>query len=230
MATNDISIVQVVGSGLSVSGALIPGLAYPIIKAPTFQTRIQRAVSGRELRALDYPAPLWQFQLGFNLLRDRWDSRAGNGVGAGYDEARALYALYSACYGAFGTFLFADPTDNQRLGQFIGVGNSSMNAFQLQATYGSGGAPSFTAPVTAVGSITVYFNGITQNPSSYSCRLGLNSSGIVTFNIPPPTGAVITADFNYYFRCRFVDDSLNFENFMYQLFSLKALKFISVFS
>jgi hypothetical protein len=36
----------------------LPGLAWGVTKAPTFQTRIQRAVSGRELRALDYPYPL----------------------------------------------------------------------------------------------------------------------------------------------------------------------------
>ena len=39
----------------------LPGLAWSVTKTPTFQTRIQRAVSGRELRALDYPYPLWQF-------------------------------------------------------------------------------------------------------------------------------------------------------------------------
>jgi len=41
----------------------LPGLSWGVTKTPTFQTRIQRAVSGRELRALDYPYPLWQFAL-----------------------------------------------------------------------------------------------------------------------------------------------------------------------
>ena len=48
----------------------LPGLAWSVTKSPTFQTRIQRAASGRELRALDYPYPLWQFTLVFDLLRD----------------------------------------------------------------------------------------------------------------------------------------------------------------
>ena len=48
----------------------LPGLAWSVTKTPTFQTRIQRAVSGRELRALDYPFPLWQFTLVFAFLRD----------------------------------------------------------------------------------------------------------------------------------------------------------------
>jgi hypothetical protein len=39
---------------------------------------------------------------------------------------------------------------------------------------------------------------------------------------------VITADFSYWFRCHFVDDSYDFENFMYRLWQLKKLTFISV--
>ena len=46
----------------------LPGLAWSVTKSPTFQTRIQRAASGRELRALDYPYPLWQFTLVFDLF------------------------------------------------------------------------------------------------------------------------------------------------------------------
>ena len=48
----------------------LSGLAWSVTKTPTFQTRIQRAVSGRELRALDYPYPLWQFALVYDFLRD----------------------------------------------------------------------------------------------------------------------------------------------------------------
>ena len=43
---------------------VLPGLAW---SEPTFQTPIQRAVSGRELRALDYPYPLWQFALVYDF-------------------------------------------------------------------------------------------------------------------------------------------------------------------
>ena len=76
----------------------LPGLAWGVTKTPTFQTRIQRAVSGRELRALDYPYPLWQFTLVFDFLRDN--------PTAGYDELRTLMGFFLLCRGAFGTFLF----------------------------------------------------------------------------------------------------------------------------
>ena len=46
------------------------GQGWSVKKTPTWQTRIQRAVSGRELRVLDYPYPLWQFELTFEALGD----------------------------------------------------------------------------------------------------------------------------------------------------------------
>ena len=197
----------------------LPGLAWSVTKSPTFQTRIQRAVSGRELRALDYPYPLWQFTLVFDLLRDN--------PSAGYDELRTLMGFFMLCRGAFGTFLFRDPSDDRVVGQQIGVGDASTAVFQLQRTMGTmlpGGG--FQEPIVAPDAVSaVYFNGITQSPSSYSVDA---STGLVTFNTAPGGGLIITADYSYYFRCRFIDDSYAFENFMYQLWQLKKLTFISV--
>jgi uncharacterized protein (TIGR02217 family) len=197
----------------------LPGLAWSVTKAPTFQTRIQRAVSGRELRALDYPYPLWQFTLVFAFLRDN--------PTAGYDELRTLMGFFMSCQGAYGTFLFQDPSDHQVFGQYLGTGDSTTLVFQLQRTMGTalpGGG--FVEPILAPNIVSaVYFDGITQSPSSYSVD---PDTGLLTFAAPPPTGLVITADFSYWFRCRFVDDSYNFENFMYRLWQLKKLTFISV--
>ena len=197
----------------------LPGLAWSVTKTPTFQTRIQRAVSGRELRALDYPYPLWQFTLVFAFLRDN--------PGAGLDELRTLLGFYLACQGAYGTFLFQDPSDHQVTGQYLGTGDSSTSVFQLTRTLGTalpnGG---FIEPIVAPNIIaTVYFDGITQSPSGYSVD---PDTGLLTFAEPPSTGLLITVDFSYWFRCRFIDDSYDFENFMYRLWQLNKLTFISV--
>ena len=197
----------------------LPGLGWSVTKAPTFQTRIQRAVSGRESRALDYPYPLWQFTLVFAFLRDD--------PAAGFDELRTLLGFYLSCQGAYGTFLFQDPSDYQVAGQYLGIGDSSLTAFQLQRTMGTGLADGgFGEPIEAPNQVrAVYFNGITQSPSSYSVD---PDTGLLTFATPPPNGLVVTADFSYWFRCRFIDDSYDFENFMYRLWQLKKLTFISV--
>jgi uncharacterized protein (TIGR02217 family) len=197
----------------------LPGLAWSVTKTPTFQTRIQRAASGRELRALDYPYPLWQFALVYDFLRDN--------PAAGYDELRTLVGFFMLCQGAFGTFLFQDPSDHQVTGQQIGIGDASKTAFQLQRAMGSslpGGG--FFEPIGAPNVVSaIYLNGITQDPRTYGVD---SSSGLVTFNTAPGGGQLIAADFSYYFRCRFVDDKYDFENFMYRLWQIKKLTFISV--
>jgi len=197
----------------------LPGLAWSVTKSPTFQTRIQRAVSGRELRALDYPYPLWQFTLVFDFLRDN--------PAAGHDELRTLMGFFMLCQGAFGTFLFQDPSDDQVTGQQIGTGDTLRTVFQLQRTMGKtlpGGG--FVEPMVAPNVVNaVYLNGIVQDPTGYSVDA---MTGLVTFNIAPASGLIITADYSYYFRCRFIDDSYAFENFMFQLWQLKKLTFISV--
>jgi uncharacterized protein (TIGR02217 family) len=197
----------------------LAGLAWGVTKTPTFQTRIQRAVSGRELRALDYPYPLWQFTLVFEFLRDN--------PTAGYDELRTLMGFFMLCQGAFGTFLFRDPSDDRATGQQIGIGNASTTVFQLQRAMGMtlpGGG--FREPIVAPDIVSaIYLDGITQSPASYSVD---PNTGLVTFSTAPGGGLIISADYSYYFRCRFIDDSYPFENFMYQLWQLKKLAFISV--
>lgn len=197
----------------------LPGLAWSVTKTPTFQTRIQRAASGRELRALDYPYPLWQFALVYDFLRDD--------PAAGYDELRTLMGFFLLCQGAFGTFLFRDPSDCKVTGQQIGIGDSSGNVFQLQRAIGAalpGGG--FCEPIGAPSVVSaIYFDGVTQDAASYSVD---PDTGLMTFNTAPGNGLIIAADFTYYFRCRFIDDKYDFENFMYQLWQLKKLTFISV--
>jgi len=191
----------------------LPGLTWSVTKTPTFQTRIQRAVSGRELRALDYPYPLWQFALVYDFLRDNPQ--------AGYDELRTLLGFFMLCQGAYGTFLFQDPSDFQVAGQQIGAGDASRTVFQLQRAMGAmlpGGG--FLEPITAPNVVsTIYLNGITQAPATYSVD---PATGLVTFDTAPGSGLIITADFTYYFRCRFIDDKYDFENFMRHLWQLKS--------
>ena len=60
----------------------LPGLGWSVSKAPRFATRIQRAVSGRELRVLDQPNPIWSWTLTYSMLRDAHDTRAPSGPGS----------------------------------------------------------------------------------------------------------------------------------------------------
>ena len=205
---------------------VLPGLGWSVSKSPRFATRIQKAVSGRELRVLDQPNPIWLWTLTYDMLRDRHDSRGPNGVGglgAGFDELRSLMGFFLQQQGAFQPFLFDDPTDDSVTGQPIGTGDASTVQFQLVRTM-NGFAEQVTAP-NVVGAI--YFNGVRQSAATYSTD---PNTGLVTFTTPPPSGEAITADFTYYFRVRFADDTAEFENFMLQLWRLKQIKLQSAFA
>ncbi|HVC50977.1 MAG TPA: DUF2460 domain-containing protein [Stellaceae bacterium] len=199
----------------------LPGLGWSVTKAPRFATRIQRAISGRELRVLDQPYPIWTWTLTYRLLRDKWDTRGAGGPGAGYDELRTIAGFFLQQQGAFEAFLFDDPSDDAVTGQIIGTGDASTSVFQLVRSMSG-----FSEPITAPNALTgIYFNGVQQSPAGYAVDA---LTGLVTFTTPPPAAAIITADFTYWFRVRFADDTAEFENFMYQLWQLKQVKLQSV--
>jgi uncharacterized protein (TIGR02217 family) len=200
---------------------VLPGLGWSVTKAPRFAGRIQHAVSGREVRVLDQPYPIWTWTLTYALLRDKWDTRGIGGLGAGYDELRTIAGFFLAQQGTFQPFLFDDPTDNTVAAQLIGTGDSTTESFQLVRNM-AGFAEPMTAP-NAVGAI--YFNGVRQDPAGYTVN---GETGQVAFTAPPPAGQIVTADFTYRFRVRFADDTAEFENFMYQLWQLKQIKLQSV--
>ena len=200
----------------------LPGLGWSVVKSPRFATRIQRAVNGRELRALDQPYPLWSWTLTYPLLRDRSDARAPSGAGIGYDELRTLAGFFLQQQGALQPFLFDDPTDNAVIAQPLGAGDSSRTVFQLLRSMGG-----FAEPVTAPNAVSaIYFDGILQPAADYTVDA---ATGLVTFAAPPPAGQIVTADFTYYFRVRFSDDTAEFENFMIQLWQTRQIKLQSVF-
>jgi len=199
----------------------LPGLGWSVTKSARFATRIQRAVNGRELRALDQPNPIWSWTLTYPLLRDRWDTR-GPGLGTPYDELRTLAGFFLQQQGAFQPFLFDDPSDHAATAQFLGTGDSSATAYQLVRTMGG-----FAEPITAPNTVSaIYFDGLLQSPAGYSLDA---ATGLVTFTTSPPAGEAVTADFTYWFRVRFSDDTAEFENFMLQLWQARQIKLQSAF-
>jgi uncharacterized protein (TIGR02217 family) len=200
---------------------VLPGLGWSVTKMPRFAGRVQNALSGRELRVLDQINPIWTWTLTYSLLRDKWDVRAPVGPGSGYDELRTLIGFFLQQQGTFRPFLFDDPTDNTVTDQIMGIGDGSTRIFQLVRRMGG-----FDEPITAPNTLNaIRCNGVRQDPAAYTVD---NETGLVTFATPPPAGQVVAVDFTYRFRVRFAEDSVEFENFMYQLWQLKQVKLQSV--
>lgn len=193
------------------SNAIFPvlaGLDWNVLKTPVWKTRIQEAVSGKELRAAFMSYPLWKFSLSYTVLR----ANAANA------ELQSLMGFFNARQGMFDSFLYSDPTDNSVTGQSFGTGDGSTTAFQLVRSLGG-----FSEPIQNVnGTPTIYVNG------TATAAFTLGSTGVVTFTTAPAAAAVLTWTGNFYFRCRFLQDSSDFDNFMKDLWTLKKLAFQSV--
>ena len=190
------------------------GLSWDQVTSPSFNTMVKRAVSGNEYRSRGAQYPLWTFTVAYDLLRDSNWSPTNT-------ELQQLMGFYLARNGAFDSFLFSNSNDNTATAVSIGTGNASNTLFQLCRTYGAGGF-TFNEPVENVLALTsITFNGVTQNSANYTTV----STGLITFNSAPGANVAVAWNGTYYYRCRFTDDSLDFNNAMRGLWDLQKLGF-----
>ena len=76
---------------------------------------------------------------------------------------------------------------------------------------------------TLIKGYAIYDNGVIANPGSVTLTL----PNQMVFGSAPLAGHAITADFDYYFVCRFDDDKLPLNEFSKQLYELQKLSFSS---
>ena len=199
------------------------GLSWDYALTPTFSTGVQQATSGREVRAAFWSAPLWKISLTYEFLHDdpRHVDQNGN------SELQQLVGFFLARQGAFDSFLIdlaqltRKPLDSTISGLPICTGDSSTTDFQLVRNIG-GYLEQVQNP--AGQSATVYVAGARKTQGvDYTI-----TNGIVSFSSPPASGAAITADFQWLWRVRFTQDSVEFDNFMYLLWECKKVELVSV--
>lgn len=192
----------------------LPGLAWDIAKRPTFSTSIAPHASGREVRASNYAYPLWIWEMSYEFLR----------AGA-EEELQELMGFFLQRQGAYDTFLFKDPDENNELtGIVVGVGDDQQTKWTLLKAYGG-----FAEPCGYIDtdSVQVYFDDgetVTEQTSGWE----IISPNQLSFTAAPAAGIDIIADYTWYYRVRFGDDSLDYRNFMYNVWELQSLTLQSV--
>ena len=185
----------------------LPGLDFSnIARIPSWKTKVQQSVSGREVRGAFMSSPLYKFTLSFEFLRSN-----------GYAEFQTLVGFFNGRQGSFDSFLYFDPVDNSVTAQSFGIGNGTQTAYQLLRSFGGN-----QEVVCNVNAITgVYLNGVLTTAYSVS------STGLVTFAAAPVAGVAITWTGSYYYRCRFLQDEAEFANFMKYFWDLKKIEFLA---
>lgn len=192
----------------------LKGLGFDFKRSPLWSTTRMASASGKETTIGYWSSPRWQYELVFNFLRDNPTD----------GELAALRGFFNARQGQFDTWLYLDPDDNSVTGQQIGVANGTTVDFKLVRAMDG-----FIEPMLAPNVVTaVYVGGVLQDPADYTVNLwGSSKPGVVTFDAAPASGAV-TADFSYYFPCRFDDDTMGLSKFLSKIWKAESVKFTTV--
>ena len=223
---------------------VLPPLAWSVHKKPIMASRAITATTGRETQLACCVYPRWHFTLtygGESWLRDQTQNSVPDPALPGLTELEQLSGLFLQCRGSYGEFYYSDPDDYSRSAQAVGIGDGTTTTFPLTYSWGTGPfSPAMTVPVGGIERITaVYFNGSapgavssppapTPPPTTYySWSMDATNTQLV-FNYPPPAGAVITADFTFYFRCRFMDDTQEYSQWAQNLWEVQQVQFESV--
>ena len=191
----------------------VPGLGWSVHRRPTFDTIVVPHPSGADVRSALWANPLWEFELTFDGLAGDVSSYPGLGA----NSFQNLLGFYLTLGGGRDRFLYVDPDFFSVTAQLLGTGDGATTVFPLVRAFG--GFVEQISWATGVSAVTV-----AGAPAAFS----MPSPASIQLAIPPAAGALVAATFTYGFICRFLDDTLDFEEFMQNLWQLKSFKFRQV--
>jgi uncharacterized protein (TIGR02217 family) len=197
---------------------VLPGLTFDSVRAPKFNTGAQAALSTKESRIAYQQYPQMTWTLIYELLRDN----------ISISELKALFGLYMAVQGKFDTFLYTDPAFNTVANMQFAVGDGTTPNFQITATYQNVGGPGTPELIQNFnGTPAVSVNGALQ---TLGTAYTLSGTGVVTFlsGHIPAAASLITWSGSFFYRVRFDDDTLDFNQFMNNLWEIKKVSLIQI--
>ncbi|HFX6145088.1 TPA: DUF2460 domain-containing protein [Acinetobacter baumannii] len=195
----------------------LPGLEWDTSITPMFNTKIMTSINGRELRASFQAAPKYEISLSYAFLRENKERK----------ELQQLQGFYLDRRGAFDSFLFKMPEDNEFNCTFISDGTTT--TFQLYKEMYRDKMPLVNTQGKIFGSGEVDPNMWNQAPSKTmwnpnqeklmwnTLTAQITSDGKYIISQPFEEGLEITITGTYYYRCRFKDDTQEYVNFMHRL-------------
>jgi uncharacterized protein (TIGR02217 family) len=181
---------------------VLRSLQFPVTRSPYFQTNIQKAKSGREVRISEQAIPLRKWSMSFSALRQNKIQ-----VGQTYNDFARLEGFFLQLGGAFDSFLFQAPEDFQLTDEDIGTGNGIALTYQITRNLGGYKESIYEIATSPVPVVKV--NGVTKTVvTDYTIN---SSTGVITFVVAPPNTQHVTVTLQYYFRCRFTNDNIDLD-------------------
>jgi hypothetical protein len=210
----------------------VRSVGWNVHQVMNWSNMVHRSANGGRLAVPLYPNnPLWSWEFTYGYIKD--DPNDVLAANVPYTDLQILKAFYFMQKGAGFEFLYK-PWDAVVVGQPLAAVDANNNT-ELVHTIGAVPNPGGGFYATQNESVQE-LNGLTPTvkvggtPTSIS----LLSPGstppyegyVVHFSSAP--GAAITADFTYYYRVAFTDDTQDYEYYMYTLAQLSSLKFEQV--
>lgn len=163
----------------------------------SWSTTVQTAGSGMSRSLTNQVYPKWTITESVGLMDD--------------ETAEKLLGFVALVKGAYEPFLWYDHSKNHE----TGVQLPMTIAGTYQAVIKTG---SYTEPADYIEDVTVYKNG-TKLTKGYSV-----SNGLIIFSTAPASTDVITADYAYWWKVRFVDDGMGINRIFENLNSSDSFK------
>lgn len=200
----------------------LPGLEWELTKTPIFNTKIMTSINGRELRASYQAVPKYEITMSFGFLRES----------KGRNELQKLQNFFEERRGAFDSFLYKAPEDNEFNCSFIGDGATT--TYQLYKTQGSTQVAVGNTLQDAQPSNPDMWNqsvskdmwGPEQKLMWSAGTVGVTKDGMFVLSEPLDEGQKIHISGTYFYRCRFKDDEQQYTHFMSKLWKASKVEMI----
>ncbi|SLN50898.1 hypothetical protein PSA7680_02634 [Pseudoruegeria aquimaris] len=187
---------------------------------PERRTQIVELASGDEERNASWASSRRRYDVAYGIRRA--------------DDLAAVVAFFEARNGRLYGFRFKDWADFKSClpsqtpsatNQVIGTGDGTTTAFQLVKAYASG-AQTWTRAITkpVAGSVTVAIDGVEQ-ATGWSID---TTTGLVTFDTAPASGAAITVGFEFDVPVRFDTDTLDVTLDIERLGSITSIPLLEI--
>lgn len=213
----------------------VRGIGWSVHNRMNWSTLSQKSVSGVSIDIPLYPRnPLWSFEFVYNYLKNSdlvWGQNPYYTAPPPFSDLQVMQGFYFKQLGAGGRFRYK-PWDAAVVGQPLAAVDANNNTELVHAIGGIPAAFAASGSDIPVVEAVQELNGV--NPV---IRVGGSVTG---FTLLPPgstppyegyvihfastPGAAITADFTYYYRCKFSDDLMDYEYFMFQLAKIGSVK------
>lgn len=208
------------------------GLAFTVLRAPEYDTIVQRGPNGVETRVLRLQNPRWHWVLNYNYLKDKPDDIPDELI---YTDLNTLLDFILKHKGRYEDFLFRDPDDEYVGPGLIGASPNLKAELQLVQDVITGiwyspiqrrmGGQFWEDISDLHGVLKIYANGTLQGEDDYIVGgpglgiTGYSFAGLYAQWAVEPTPP-ITAEFYFYWRVRFESDRQDLDKFMPRLWAI----------